>query len=158
MSNLTEPQSLLREIGQRTSGELSSVEVIAYVEALSRSTSALAAGERDYAVRPSAINSTLTVISVYHSRLSSGALPLAALYALTWFRVKKRERGKCGRARAVWLLLIRKLSSETVFYQAERYLPSVTVSTERTRITSCPGLFFFLGNMKRGKTCVNTVS
>lgn len=56
MSNFSEPQSLLKEIGMQTSGELTSVEVITYVEALSRST------EKDYAVKPSAVNSTLTVI------------------------------------------------------------------------------------------------
>uniref|UniRef100_G3P4Q8 Adhesion G protein-coupled receptor L4 n=1 Tax=Gasterosteus aculeatus aculeatus TaxID=481459 RepID=G3P4Q8_GASAC len=62
MSNLTEPQSLLDEIAKQTSGELTSVEVIAYVEALCRSASTLAAEEKDYAVKPSVINSTLTVI------------------------------------------------------------------------------------------------
>lgn len=67
MSNLTEPQSLLDEIAKQTSGELTSVEVIAYVEALCRSASTLAAEEKDYAVKPSVINSTLTVIFVYHS-------------------------------------------------------------------------------------------
>lgn len=64
MSNLTEPQSLLEEIAKQTSGELTSVEVIAYVEALSRSASTLAAGGKDYTVKPSVINSTLTVIFV----------------------------------------------------------------------------------------------
>uniref|UniRef100_A0AAX7U3P2 Adhesion G protein-coupled receptor L4 n=1 Tax=Astatotilapia calliptera TaxID=8154 RepID=A0AAX7U3P2_ASTCA len=48
MSNLTEPQSLLKEIAKQTSGELTSVEVIAYVEALSRSASTLGAAEKDY--------------------------------------------------------------------------------------------------------------
>lgn len=62
MNNLTEPQSLLREIAKQTSGELTSVEVIAYVEALSQSASTLAAGEKDYTFKPSFINSTLTVI------------------------------------------------------------------------------------------------
>lgn len=70
MSNLTEPQSLLKEIAKQTSGELTSVEVIAYVEALSRSASTLGATEKDYAVKPSAINSTLSVIFVYHSCFS----------------------------------------------------------------------------------------
>ncbi|XP_029989109.1 adhesion G protein-coupled receptor L4 [Sphaeramia orbicularis] len=60
MSNLTEPQSLLREIARQTSGDLTSVEVIAYVEALSQSTSMLADSEKDYTVKPSVINSTLT--------------------------------------------------------------------------------------------------
>lgn len=61
MSNFTEPQSLLKEIAKQTSGELTSVEVIAYVEALSRSASTLAAGKKDFTVKPSAINSTLSV-------------------------------------------------------------------------------------------------
>lgn len=55
MSNFSEPQSLLEEISTQTSGELTSVEVITYVEALSRSTG------KDYAVKPSAVNSTLMV-------------------------------------------------------------------------------------------------
>lgn len=55
MSNFSEPQSLLEEISTQTSGELTSVEVITYVEALSRSTG------KDYAVAPSAVNSTLMV-------------------------------------------------------------------------------------------------
>uniref|UniRef100_A0A672HII1 Adhesion G protein-coupled receptor L4 n=1 Tax=Salarias fasciatus TaxID=181472 RepID=A0A672HII1_SALFA len=70
LSNLTEPQSLLKEIAKQSSGELTSVEVIAYVEALSRSASTLAAGEKDYTVKPSAVNSTLSVIFVYHSYFS----------------------------------------------------------------------------------------
>uniref|UniRef100_A0A3Q3JSE3 Adhesion G protein-coupled receptor L4 n=1 Tax=Monopterus albus TaxID=43700 RepID=A0A3Q3JSE3_MONAL len=65
ISNFTDPQSLLEEIGKQTSGELTSVEVIAYVEALCRSASTLAAGEKDYALNPSVINSTLSVIFVY---------------------------------------------------------------------------------------------
>ncbi|CAN9500363.1 unnamed protein product [Ophioblennius macclurei] len=60
LSNLTEPQSLLKEIAKQSSGELTSVEVIAYVEALSRSASTLTAGEKDYTVKPSAVNSTLS--------------------------------------------------------------------------------------------------
>lgn len=83
MSNLTEPQSLLREIAKRTSGELTSVEVIAYVEALSQSTSTLAAGEKDYTVKPSFINSTLTVIFVYLIQRLDRCLNCS--YALNWF-------------------------------------------------------------------------
>lgn len=62
MRNLTEPQSLLKEIAQQTSGELSAVEVITYVEALSRSTSMLASAGEDASVEMSAVNSTLTVV------------------------------------------------------------------------------------------------
>lgn len=53
------------EIAKQTSGELTSVEVITYVEALCRSTSTLASKEKDYTVKPSAINSTLTVTFVH---------------------------------------------------------------------------------------------
>lgn len=62
MRNLTEPQSLLKEIAQQTLGELSAVEVITYVEALSRSTSMLASAGEDAGVEPSSVNSTLTVV------------------------------------------------------------------------------------------------
>lgn len=82
MSNLTEPQSLLKEIAKQTSGELTSVEVIAYVEALCRSASTLTAEEKDYTVKPSAINSTLRVIFVYHSSFSINIWS----FALNWFR------------------------------------------------------------------------
>lgn len=59
MSNFSEPQSLLKEIAARTSRELTSVEVITYVEALSQSA------EKDYTVKPFAVNSTLTVTFIY---------------------------------------------------------------------------------------------
>lgn len=62
MRNFTEPQSVLKEIAKQTAGELSTVEVITYVEALSRSTSTLAARGKDPSMEPSSINSTLTVI------------------------------------------------------------------------------------------------
>lgn len=64
MRNFTEPQSLLNEIAKQTSGELSAVEVISYVEALSRSASMLASTEKDASMEPSSINSTLTVLFV----------------------------------------------------------------------------------------------
>lgn len=70
MNNITEPQSLLKEIAKQTSGDLTSVEVIAYVEALCRSASTLATAEKDYIVKPSVINSTLSVTFVYHSCFS----------------------------------------------------------------------------------------
>lgn len=62
MRNLSEPQSLLKEIAKQTSGELSTVELIVYVEALSRSTSMLAPPGKDANTEPSSVNSTLTVI------------------------------------------------------------------------------------------------
>ncbi|XP_038128056.1 adhesion G protein-coupled receptor L4 [Cyprinodon tularosa] len=87
MSNLKEPQSLLREIVNRTSGELTSVEVIAYVEALSRSTSTLAAVEKDYIVKPSVVNSTL-------SKLVSAANNLLEKEELgAWNRMREEQRG-----------------------------------------------------------------
>lgn len=89
MSNLTEPQSLLREIANRTSGELTSVEVIAYVEALSRSASTLAAVEKDYTVKPSAINSTLSVGSVYHCCFSVNTWSYAETAAMFWTGLKE---------------------------------------------------------------------
>lgn len=67
MSNLTEPQSLLREIAKQTSGDLTSVEVIAYVEALSQSTLMLRAAEKDFVAKPSVINATLSVNFAHHS-------------------------------------------------------------------------------------------
>lgn len=89
MSNLTEPQSLLGEIANRTSGELTSVEVIAYVEALSRSASTLAAVEKDYTVKPSAVNSTLSVGSVYHCCFSVNTWSYAETAAMFWTGLKE---------------------------------------------------------------------
>ncbi|KAM8875921.1 adhesion G protein-coupled receptor L4 isoform 2-T2 [Spinachia spinachia] len=86
MSNLTEPQSLLNEIAQRTSGELTSVEVIAFVEALCRSASTLAAEEKDYAVKPSVINSTLTkLVKAVNNLVEKDEL-------VAWSRMKEDRR------------------------------------------------------------------
>uniref|UniRef100_A0A8C3G6B1 Adhesion G protein-coupled receptor L4 n=1 Tax=Cyclopterus lumpus TaxID=8103 RepID=A0A8C3G6B1_CYCLU len=86
MSNLTEPQSLLKEIAKQTSGELTSVEVIAYVEALSRSASTLAAGGKDYTVKPSVINSTLTkLVEAVNNLVEKDEL-------VAWSRMKEERR------------------------------------------------------------------
>ncbi|XP_041863096.1 adhesion G protein-coupled receptor L4 [Melanotaenia boesemani] len=88
MSNITEPQILLREIAKQTSGELTSVEVIAYVEALSRSASALAAGKKDYTVKPSAINSTLSkLVKAVNNLVEKDEL-------VAWSRMKEEHRGQ----------------------------------------------------------------
>ncbi|XP_047443995.1 adhesion G protein-coupled receptor L4 [Mugil cephalus] len=86
MSNLTEPHSLLKEIANQTSGELTSVEVIAYVEVLSQSVSTLAAGEKDYAVKPSAINSTLSkLVKAVNNLVEKDEL-------VAWSRMKEERR------------------------------------------------------------------
>ncbi|MED6247813.1 Adhesion G protein-coupled receptor L4 [Ataeniobius toweri] len=86
MSNLTEPQSLLREIANRTSGELTSVEVIAYVEALSRSTSTLAAVEKDYIVKPSVVISTLSkLVKAVNNLVEKDEL-------VAWNRMREEQR------------------------------------------------------------------
>ncbi|XP_070765228.1 adhesion G protein-coupled receptor L4 [Enoplosus armatus] len=86
MSNLTEPQSLLKEIAKQTSGELTSVEVIAYVEALSRSALTLAAREKDYTVKPSVINSTLTkLVKAVNNLVEKDELA-------AWSRMKEERR------------------------------------------------------------------
>ncbi|XP_068447888.1 adhesion G protein-coupled receptor L4 [Clinocottus analis] len=86
MSNLTEPQSLLKEIAKQTSGELTSVEVIAYVEALCRSASTLAAEEKDYTVKPSVINSTLTkFVKAVNNLVEKDEL-------VAWSRMKEERR------------------------------------------------------------------
>uniref|UniRef100_A0A674MV50 Adhesion G protein-coupled receptor L4 n=1 Tax=Takifugu rubripes TaxID=31033 RepID=A0A674MV50_TAKRU len=64
MRNFTEPQRLLKEIAEQTYSELSSVEVIAYVEALSRSTAMLASTGSDSSMEPSSTNTSLTVIFI----------------------------------------------------------------------------------------------
>uniref|UniRef100_A0A3Q1EKA4 Adhesion G protein-coupled receptor L4 n=1 Tax=Acanthochromis polyacanthus TaxID=80966 RepID=A0A3Q1EKA4_9TELE len=81
MSNLTEPQTLLQEIGRQTSGELTSVEVIAYVEALSRSTST-----KDFTVKPSAVNATLTkLVKAVNNLVEKDELA-------AWSRMKEERR------------------------------------------------------------------
>ncbi|XP_037530522.1 adhesion G protein-coupled receptor L4 [Nematolebias whitei] len=86
MSNLTEPQSLLTEVVKQTSGELTSVEVMAYVEALSRSASTLAAAEKDYSVKPSAINSTLSkLVQAVNNLVEKDEL-------VAWSRMKEERR------------------------------------------------------------------
>uniref|UniRef100_A0A3P9MLF8 Adhesion G protein-coupled receptor L4 n=2 Tax=Oryzias latipes TaxID=8090 RepID=A0A3P9MLF8_ORYLA len=86
MSNFTEPLSLLKEIAKQTSGELTSVEVIAYVEALSRSASTLAAGKKDFTVKPSAINSTLSkLVQAVNNLVEKDEL-------VAWSRMKEERR------------------------------------------------------------------
>ncbi|XP_034035833.1 adhesion G protein-coupled receptor L4 [Thalassophryne amazonica] len=86
MNNLTEPQSRLREIAKQTSGELTSVEVIAYVEALCQSASMLAAKEQDYAVKPSLINATLSKLVTAVNNLVEWDEHVA------WRRLKEERR------------------------------------------------------------------
>uniref|UniRef100_A0A3P8S5X1 Adhesion G protein-coupled receptor L4 n=1 Tax=Amphiprion percula TaxID=161767 RepID=A0A3P8S5X1_AMPPE len=81
MSSLIEPQTLLQEISLQTSGELTSVEVIAYVEALSRSTST-----KDFAVKPSAVNATLTkLVKAVNNLVEKDEL-------VAWSRMKEERR------------------------------------------------------------------
>lgn len=91
MSNLTEPQSLLKEIAKQTSGDLTSVEVIAYVEALCRSTSTLAAAEKDYAFKPSVINSTLSVTFIYLYCFSFNIWSFAWTTVMLWTGLGKKH-------------------------------------------------------------------
>ncbi|XP_041647813.1 adhesion G protein-coupled receptor L4 isoform X2 [Cheilinus undulatus] len=82
MSNLTDPQSQLKEINKQTSGELTSVEVISYIEALSQSASTLA----DYTVKPSLINSTLTeLVKAVNNLVEKDEL-------VAWNRMKEERR------------------------------------------------------------------
>lgn len=86
LSNLTEPQSVLKEIARQTSGELTSVEVIAYVEALCWSASTLTAGEQDYTVKPSVINSTLTkLVHAVNNLVENDEM-------VAWSRIKEEQR------------------------------------------------------------------
>uniref|UniRef100_H3C2E6 Adhesion G protein-coupled receptor L4 n=1 Tax=Tetraodon nigroviridis TaxID=99883 RepID=H3C2E6_TETNG len=86
MRNFTEPQDLLKEIVKQTSGELSAVEVITYVEALSRSTSILVSTEKDASMEPSSINFTLT-------KLVNAANNLVEKDELAaWNRMKEEHR------------------------------------------------------------------
>ncbi|KAF3690846.1 Adhesion G protein-coupled receptor L4 Precursor [Channa argus] len=86
MRNLTEPQSLLMEIANQTFGDLTSVEVIAYVEALCRSASTLAAEETDYTVKPSVINSTLSeLVKAVNNLVEKDEL-------VAWGRIKEELR------------------------------------------------------------------
>ncbi|XP_029004659.1 adhesion G protein-coupled receptor L4 [Betta splendens] len=86
MSNLTEPQGLLAEIAERTSGDLSSVEVIAYVEAVCRSASTLAAAGEDGAVQPSVINATLSKLVTAVNNL------VEKDEAAAWSRIEEQRR------------------------------------------------------------------
>ncbi|XP_076007400.1 adhesion G protein-coupled receptor L4 [Genypterus blacodes] len=86
MSNLTEPQSLLREIAKQTSGDLTSVEVIAYVEALSHAAPTLGAGEKDHVAKPSVINSTLSkLVKAVNNLVEKDEL-------VAWSRIKEDRR------------------------------------------------------------------
>ncbi|XP_068613860.1 adhesion G protein-coupled receptor L4-like [Brachionichthys hirsutus] len=86
MINLTEPQTLLNEIAKQTSGQLTTVEVIAYVEVLRRSASTLVSGEKDYTVKTSAINSTLRkLVTAVNNLVEKDEL-------VAWSRMKEEQR------------------------------------------------------------------
>ncbi|XP_077440369.1 adhesion G protein-coupled receptor L4 [Vanacampus margaritifer] len=86
MSNLTEPLSLLNEIAQQSSGDLTSVEVIAYVEALSRSTSLLATGGKDQPIEPAVVHSTLTkLVEAVNNLVEKDEL-------IAWSRIDEERR------------------------------------------------------------------
>ncbi|KAK2835444.1 hypothetical protein Q5P01_015928 [Channa striata] len=86
MRNLTEPQSLLMEIARQTSGDLASVQVIAYVEALCRSASTLAPGGKDHTAKPSVINSTLSkLVKAVNNLVEKDEL-------VAWSRMKEERR------------------------------------------------------------------
>ncbi|XP_061832293.2 adhesion G protein-coupled receptor L4 [Nerophis lumbriciformis] len=81
MSNLTDSLSFLNEIAEQTSGELTSVEVMAYVEALSRSTWSLRAGQED-----AIVHSTLTnLVKVANNLVEKDEL-------VAWKRMKEERR------------------------------------------------------------------
>lgn len=84
LTNLRERQGALQEIVNRTSGELTSVEVIAFVEALSWSTSAL--GTQNGTVKPSSINTTLTKLVHAANNLVEND------EAVAWSRIKEEQR------------------------------------------------------------------
>ncbi|KAM4628873.1 adhesion G protein-coupled receptor L4 [Polymixia lowei] len=85
MSNITEPQSLLEEIAKQTSGELTSVEVISYVEALSQSTLMLSL-KKDHTAKPALINSTLTkLVKAVNNLVEKDEL-------VSWSRIRDERR------------------------------------------------------------------
>ncbi|XP_077572925.1 adhesion G protein-coupled receptor L4 [Stigmatopora nigra] len=88
LNNLTEPLSLLNKIAQQSSGDLTSVEVIAFVEALSRSMSLLATGEKDQAVAPAVAHSTLIKLVKSVSNLVEKDELVA------WSKIKDARRGQ----------------------------------------------------------------
>jgi hypothetical protein len=52
------------EIEKQTSGELTSVDVISYVEALSQSASLMSSGEKNQTAKPAVTKATLRVIFI----------------------------------------------------------------------------------------------
>ncbi|KAK7889437.1 hypothetical protein WMY93_024997 [Mugilogobius chulae] len=82
LTHLKEPQRALQEIVNQTSGELTSVEVISYVEALSWSASALGTENQE----PSAINATLTkLVHAVNNLVENDE-------AVAWSRIKEEQR------------------------------------------------------------------
>ncbi|XP_056131618.1 adhesion G protein-coupled receptor L4 [Lampris incognitus] len=86
MRNLTEPQSLLEEIAQQTSGDLTSVDVISYVETLSRSAAMLSDRQKEHITTPTIINSTLTkLVKAVNNLVEKDEL-------VAWSRMKEERR------------------------------------------------------------------
>ncbi|CAB1332318.1 unnamed protein product, partial [Coregonus sp. 'balchen'] len=84
--NLTDLQSLLVEIEKQTSGELTSVDVISYVEALSQSASLMSSGEKNLTVKPAVTKAILrTFLNVVNNLVEKDEL-------VAWNRIKKEHR------------------------------------------------------------------
>ncbi|KAJ7986720.1 hypothetical protein DPEC_G00342820 [Dallia pectoralis] len=84
--NLTDSQSLLMEIKKQTSGELTSVDVISYVEALSQSSLLLSSKEKNASVKSSVTKATLaTFLNVVNNLVEKDEL-------VAWKRIKEEYR------------------------------------------------------------------
>ncbi|XP_024277795.1 adhesion G protein-coupled receptor L4 [Oncorhynchus tshawytscha] len=84
--NLTDLQSLLVEIEKQTSGELTSVDVISYVEALSQSASLMSSGVKNQTAKPALTKATLrTFLHVVNNLVEKDEL-------VAWNRLKEEHR------------------------------------------------------------------
>ncbi|CAL1593551.1 unnamed protein product [Knipowitschia caucasica] len=84
LTHLKEPQSALQEIVNQTAGELTSVQVIAFVEALSWFSSVL--GTNNHTMELSAVNSTLDkLVHAVNNLVENDE-------ALAWGRIKEEQR------------------------------------------------------------------
>ncbi|KAL1022902.1 hypothetical protein UPYG_G00033960 [Umbra pygmaea] len=84
--NITDPQSLLVEIGKQTSGELTPVDVISYVEALSHSSSLFNSLEKNQTVKLSITKATLwAFLHVVNNLVREDEL-------VSWNRIKEEHR------------------------------------------------------------------
>lgn len=132
MSNLTEPKSLLEEITKQTTGELTPVDVISFVEALSRSTSLLDSKGKEQQITKHVIKETLTTfVSAVNNLVERDEL-------MAWTRMAEDRRDYTitkllHTVEENTLILARNCENTTEIKASEMEVKMFTYDTQKTK-------------------------